>query len=129
LVQDIYPDVAVALGTLKQKSLVARLFDWLNRRTLSAMDRIIVLGECMRERIVEKVGVERADRIDIIHNWADGELIKPLASEEQNPFIERNGLQGKFVLLFSGNFGLVNEFKTVLDAARILRERTDIIFL
>jgi colanic acid biosynthesis glycosyl transferase WcaI len=130
LVQDVYPDVAVALGTLKQKSLGARFFDWLNRRALSRMDRIIVLGECMRERIEAKVGSERArSRIDIIHNWADGETIRPLAKESQNPFTSRHNLQDKFALIFSGNFGLVNEFQTALNAAKILRERKDIAFL
>lgn len=129
LVQDIYPDVAIALGTIKRKSFVARFLDWLNRCTLRGVDRIIVLGECMRERIAAKVGVERASRIDIIHNWADGQMIKPLAAGERNPFAEQHGLQNHFVLLFSGNFGLVNEFQTVLEAARILRGRPDIIFL
>jgi colanic acid biosynthesis glycosyl transferase WcaI len=129
LVQDVYPDVAVAVGTLKPQSMPARFFDWLNRRALSVMDRIIVLGECMRERISAKVGDERADRIDIIHNWADGDVIKPLNRTEENPFRHQHGLEDKFVVLFSGNFGLVNEFQTALEAARLLREREDIVFL
>jgi colanic acid biosynthesis glycosyl transferase WcaI len=129
LVQDVYPDVAVAVGALKKKSLGARFFDWLNRRTLRGMDRIIVLGECMRDRIGAKVGDERSHRIDIIHNWADGQMIRPLADETQNPFTIKHGLANQFVVLFSGNFGLVNEFQTVLEAARQLRERRDIVFL
>ena len=129
LVQDVYPDVAIALGTLKRRSLGAKFFDWLNRRSLRGMDRIIVLGECMRDRIRAKVGDERSGRIDIIHNWADGELIRPLARDEANPFRAQHNLQDKFVVLFSGNFGLVNEFQTVLEAARLLSERTDIVFL
>jgi glycosyltransferase involved in cell wall biosynthesis len=129
LVQDVYPDVAIAVGTLKQRSLGARFFDFLNRRALRGMDRIIVLGECMRDRIAAKVGAERASRIDIIHNWADGQLIKPLASAASNPFSLRHNLERQFVVLFSGNFGLVNEFQTALEAARLLRERKDITFL
>ncbi|HEY0321729.1 MAG TPA: glycosyltransferase family 4 protein [Pyrinomonadaceae bacterium] len=129
LVQDIYPDVAIALGTVKEKSLGARFFDWLNRRTLSGMDRIIVLSECMRDRIAAKVASDGSSRIDIIHNWADGQMIKPLPPEERNPFVEEHALQNRFVLIFSGNFGLVNEFETVLEAMRLLRERSDILFL
>lgn len=129
LVQDVYPDVAVAVGTLKERSAGARFFDWLNRRTLRGMDRIIVLGECMRDRIRLKLGDERPDRIDIIHNWADGEIIRPRARQEPNPFRLKHDLQDRFVVLFSGNFGLVNEFQTVLEAAMWLRGRTDIVFL
>ena len=72
LVQDIYPDVAIALGTLKARSLTSRVLDALNRLVLRKADRIIVLGECMRERVAAKVGGDAEARIDVIHNWADG---------------------------------------------------------
>ena len=129
LVQDIYPDVAVALGALRADVPTTRLFDWLNRLVLSRSDRVIVLGECMRSRVLEKIGVEASDRIDVIHNWADGALIESGQSRAQNPFALEHELHQRFVVMFSGNFGLVNEFGTVLEAARVLRERTDIVFL
>ena len=128
LVQDIYPDVAVAVGTLKAHSLVTKALDWLNRLALRGADRIIVLSECMRERVAPKVGEKASLSIDVIPNWADGELIKPLENRE-NPFARKHNLENSFVVLFSGNFGLVNEFQTVLKAADRLRGRTDIVFL
>jgi glycosyltransferase involved in cell wall biosynthesis len=129
LVQDIYPDVAVALGALNRDGLSTRLLDWLNRRSLRAMDRIIVLSECMHDRIKEKIGLENAERIDVIHNWADGRVIFPRVEGEPNHFVEEHGLHDRFVVMFSGNFGAVNEFETPLRAARRLRTRSDIIFL
>jgi colanic acid biosynthesis glycosyl transferase WcaI len=72
LVQDIYPDVAVALGALKPDGLGARLFDRLNRLVLRRATRVVALGECMREVICEKVGGNALTRVDVIHNWADG---------------------------------------------------------
>jgi colanic acid biosynthesis glycosyl transferase WcaI len=128
LVQDIYPDVAVALGALKPDSLTTRILDRLNRLVLGKADRVIVLGDCMRKLIAGKMSQDRHPRIDVIHNWADGTQIKP-AQDEQNPFILEQGLRGKFVVLFSGNLGHVNEFQTVLEAALHLRERLDIAFL
>jgi glycosyltransferase involved in cell wall biosynthesis len=82
----------------------------------------------MKERVAAKVGGRARVEIDVIHNWADGSAIKPLG-QEPNPFIREHKLEGRFVVLFSGNLGRVNEFKTVLDAARILHERRDIVFL
>jgi glycosyltransferase involved in cell wall biosynthesis len=128
LVQDIYPDVAVALGALKPDSFATRAFDRLNRLVLRRADRVVALGECMREVIVEKVGDARG-RVDVIHNWADGEKIMPLAEGERNEFAAGHDLGDRFVVLFSGNFGRVNDFATPLAAARILRERADILFL
>jgi glycosyltransferase involved in cell wall biosynthesis len=129
LVEDIYPDVGVALGTFREGGLLARLLDRLNRLVLSRADRIIVLGECMRERVTDKIGLEAGGRIDIIHNWADGEKIRPLAAGETNPFAEEHDLRQRFVVQFSGNFGMVNDFDTPLEAARLLRKRADILFL
>jgi colanic acid biosynthesis glycosyl transferase WcaI len=128
LVQDVYPDVAVALGALRERSLATRFLNFLSRFMLRRSDRIVVLGDCMRERIISKVGDAVSARMDVIHNWADGAEIKPLEDEE-NSFAAEHDLGDKFVLLFSGNLGRVNEFKTVLEAARILRNRPDILFL
>jgi glycosyltransferase involved in cell wall biosynthesis len=131
LMEDLYPDVAIALGALAPESLLARALDWLTRVMLKHADRIVVLSDCMLERVVAKVGQEARPRIDVIHNWADGEEIAPLADGKNGFFTERGlgDLNDKFVVLFSGNLGLVNEFSTVLEAARSLRVRSDIVFV
>jgi colanic acid biosynthesis glycosyl transferase WcaI len=129
LVQDIYPDVAVSLGALKERSLATRLLDYLSRLMLRGSDRIVVLGECMRERVIAKIGERFSSKVDVIHNWADGEEIKPLDDDEENQFSIKHKLGGKFVLLFSGNLGRVNDFSTVMEAALILRAHPDILFL
>lgn len=129
LVQDVYPDVGVALGTFREGALATRVLDRLNRLVLSRADRVIVLGECMRERVVAKVGPGGEGRVDVIHNWADGEKVRPLFEGEGNAFIEEHGLAGRFVVEFSGNLGRVNDFETPLGAARLLKDRDDIVFL
>ena len=129
LVQDVYPDIAIALGALSARNPATRVIDWISRRTLKRADCIVVLSQCMRDRIAAKIGAERVSRIDVIHNWADGSDIRPLAKNEPNPFAKANNLDSSFVVLFSGNLGRVNEFSTVLEAARLLRGRGDIVFL
>jgi colanic acid biosynthesis glycosyl transferase WcaI len=129
LVQDVYPDVAVALGTLSKGNPATRLLDYLSRLTLRRADRIIVLGDCMRERIIEKIGESNSSRVDVIRNWADAKQFDSAGEEEVNPFVAEHQLENRFVVLFSGNLGRVNEFRTVLEAARHLRERREILFL
>jgi colanic acid biosynthesis glycosyl transferase WcaI len=129
LVQDVYPDVGIALGAFGEGGISARALDHLNRVVLKRADRVIVLGECMRERIAAKVGPDDEGKIDVIHNWADGEKIRPLVEGESNPFAEEHGLAGRFVLEFSGNLGRVNDFDTPLEAARLLKGRDDVVFL
>ena len=128
LVQDVYPDIAVALGALKETSLITKFLDWISTQVLKRSDRIIVLSDSMRERIEAKIGEDCASRLDVIHNWADGDDIRPL-NGATNPFVARHNLGDSFVVLFSGNLGRVNEFSTVLEAAALLRSRADILFL
>jgi colanic acid biosynthesis glycosyl transferase WcaI len=127
LVQDVYPDVGIALGAFRRGGLLTRALDLLNRIVLRGADRVIVLGECMREVVASKGVAE--DRTDVIHNWADGRKIAPLAEGERNSFAEEQRLAGRFVVLFSGNFGRVNDFSTPLEAARLLKSRQDVLFL
>ena len=131
LMEDLYPDVAIALGALNQHSRLARVLDWLTCQMLRRADRIIVLSDCMLERVIAKIGPEAASRIDVIHNWADGQEIMPLTEGEEGFFNQNDWpeLNDKFVVLFSGNLGLVNEFTTVLEAAKSLRHQSGIAFV
>jgi glycosyltransferase involved in cell wall biosynthesis len=81
----------------------------------------------MRQRVFSKLGRRDQFSIDVIPNWADGRAIKP--GSRTNWFSEKYGLTNSFVILFAGNFGLVNDFSTILDAARLLRESREIVFL
>jgi colanic acid biosynthesis glycosyl transferase WcaI len=127
LEQDVYPEVAIALGTLKETSVVTRLLRSVSTAVLCRSDRIIALSTCMRQRLRAKVGSASLPPIDVIHNWADGRTIKPSARE--NWFSNEHDLLKHFVVLFAGNFGKVNDFKTVLEAAHLLKNNGNILFL
>jgi glycosyltransferase involved in cell wall biosynthesis len=56
------------------------------------------------------------------------EVAEPIPHEE-NPFREKHGLAGKFVVMYSGNHGPSNPIGTALEAARRLKHRGDIVFM
>ena len=80
----------------------------------------------MAERVHSR-GVA-ADRITVIPNWCDDEDIRPVARCE-NPLRREWGLEGRFVVGYSGNLGKAHEFDTVLAAAERLRNQQKIVFL
>jgi glycosyltransferase involved in cell wall biosynthesis len=94
-------------------------------------DRVIVLSDCMLARVLANLGPAAHARIDVIHNWADGREITPLQGIKAGFWAERGlpELADRFVVLFGGNLGLVNDFTTVLAAARDLAHRSDIAFV
>ena len=127
LEQDMYPEVAIALGTLNPDSIMTRLLRFISTGVLQHSDRIIALSECMRLRLAAKLKPTSKLAIDVIHNWADGQIIRP--SSRENWFTREHKLAGRFVVLFAGNFGRVNDFATVLKAASILSNNPNILFL
>jgi glycosyltransferase involved in cell wall biosynthesis len=124
--QDVYPELAIHFGVMREGSLAARAFERISRFSLGHASAVVVLGEAMAERVRAK-GVA-AERVSIIPNWADGEGVRPIPPEE-NAFRREHGLEGKRVVLYSGNMGRAHDLDTVLAAARLLRDRTDVVFL
>jgi glycosyltransferase involved in cell wall biosynthesis len=106
---DLYPDIAVDLGVLRPRSWFTRLMGALFDNARRRADGIIVLGECMRERLMRR-GIP-AERIHVADNWADGAEIHPL------PFPAPEPLR----ILYSGNLGLAHDVDTVRAALHHFR--------
>jgi glycosyltransferase involved in cell wall biosynthesis len=131
-VQDLFPDLAVGLGKLRNKPFIS-ILKTLSKYIIRKMDRVIVVGEYMERRIKEDVlkdVVRKADHVVTIHNWADGERLKVI--EKKDNYLGREwNLEDKFVVLYSGNIGYLHEFDTIIKAAENLRDRgyKDIVFV
>ena len=120
IVSDIYPDVATALGELNPKGWMARCLEWVNQLAYRRAEAIVVLGEKMRERLEAKFHQTNGhSKIRVIHNWADGNWIRPIDKRE-NKFRATHKLLNQFVVFFSGNMGKVYEFDDVMKTAQLL---------
>ncbi|MDC0434303.1 glycosyltransferase family 4 protein [bacterium] len=124
--QDLFPEVAAALGVKFICWPILNVLRSLRNWTLRSAHMNVVIGELMKERLVSQ-GIS-LEQIRVIPNWADGELINPV-SREDNALHKAWGFENKFVIGYSGNLGLAHEFSTILDAAEALKEREDIVFL
>ena len=115
--RDLYPEMAVG-GNIVAPGRLTRIWEKLNRWALGRAERVIVLGEDMRARIVAK-GVEPT-RIAVIR---DGAEIPPPGKSLPPPDPEviraiRGGFS--FVLLHAGNLGFYGAWNTLVTAARKL---------
>jgi glycosyltransferase involved in cell wall biosynthesis len=124
-VQDLFPEVATSMDVYCVR-FVAPMLKRLRNGSLQQGRSNVVLGGRMAQRLRDE-GVP-SDRITVIENWADGDVIQPVARED-NPLLREWQLDGKFVLGYSGNMGHVHEFKTMIDAAELLRNETEIAFV
>ena len=124
-INDIYPDVAVALGRVREDSLAVRLFHQCQRAWLHAAVKVVVVGRCMQQRLIDNYQMSAA-RIAVVQNWADPAQIRP--SPRENSFRQTNRLDG-LVVLYGGNFGPYIDFDLILGAAHRLVARRDITFV
>ncbi|MEH2305189.1 glycosyltransferase family 4 protein [Nostoc sp.] len=124
-VQDILPEAAVRIGLLKNKWMI---------RTLAALEKfayrtahtISVIADGFRENLVNK-GVP-VNKIVCIPNWVNVNFIHPLP-KKNNSWISSHQLDGKFIVLYSGNIALTQGLETVIEAAVCLRHIREIVFV
>lgn len=124
--QDIYPEIAEQLGVIKPGGLVAGSLRRISTFALRRFDRIVVVGECMKHRLLARE--LRAERLALITNWAPPEIIR--LDEKPNEFCQEQRSAERFVVMYSGNLGLAHTFDAMLDAAEVLqREEPRVLFL
>ena len=103
LVHDVFPENALATGVIKIKPLytvLKKVFD----KSYAAADKILVLGEDMKEIVASKTG--RADNVFVCENWGS-DAIMP----QDRP------VDGKIVLQYAGNIGRVQGLEDWVEFA------------
>lgn len=119
-VQDVYPEVAIALGVLEPQRPATRIFSALSTATHRRSRFSVALSQGMAARL-EAQG-QRRGRIRVVSNWSDGEALFPVP-RERNHFRREYGLSDRFVVMYSGNLGLGHDVTTLLGAAARLERR------
>ena len=126
ILQDIYPDLAIHLGVLSERSFLVRGMRHLNRWSFKHIYKIVVLSDSMSTYLAKSYDLQ-TDKVMTISNWADTEKIYP--APKSNPWSQVSRYVDKFVVLYAGNIGLSYDFTPILDAAEQLKEYKDIVFL
>ena len=114
-VQEIYPDIAINLGAVRNRTAIGML-KWLERFVYRRAASVTVIAARMRERLVER-GVP-PEKVIVIPNFVDLDRLSPAARE--NDFSRAHGLDDVFAVTYAGNMGPAQGLDIMLDAARLL---------
>jgi colanic acid biosynthesis glycosyl transferase WcaI len=120
--QDVFPEIAVRLGRLTNPLVIGALGVIIGSY-LRFADRVVVIGETMKKRIIEK-GVS-PDRVTVISNWGDAERVSP--GPRENPWAVEHDLVDKFVVMHFGNVGHAQDLDTLIRATTFLRDLDDLV--
>jgi glycosyltransferase involved in cell wall biosynthesis len=122
-VMDLNPDEAMAAGWLRERSAPARLLERCLRHSLKRAEVIVALDRFMKERIASK-GIEEG-KTRVIPPWSHDSAVC-YDPQGRASFRRHHGLEGKFVVMYSGNHSPCHPLDTLLAAAACLSRRQDI---
>ena len=130
-VQDVFPDVAVEVGAISNQGVI-RLLEGLERFVYRRADAVTVLSEDLRSNVESKiVRAETTDRaaetVRVIPNFVDTEQIRPQSRE--NSYRSEFGLGTRTVVMYAGNLGFSQPLELMVEAARELAHRDDVVFV
>lgn len=129
LVFDIHPDLLMKVGGLRN-SWIIKCWRRMNSMVLSHADAVITIGEYMAQNLAGQFDVKKTTlgKVAVIPIWADTDWLKPIA-KEQNSFIAEHHLEGKFIVMYSGNIGATHDIETLLEAIRRMKDRPKLQFV
>jgi len=128
-IQDVFPDVAIELGLLTDRRVI-KAASWAERFSYAHSDAVTVLSDDLRDNVVAKLAQRRRPartRVEVIPNFVDTTRITP--ANRENSYRREYGLEGKTVVMYAGNVGLSQSLELVIDAAKALRDRDDVVFV
>jgi glycosyltransferase involved in cell wall biosynthesis len=124
-VMDLNPDEAIAAGWLRERSAPARLLERCLHHSLGRAEVVVALDRFMKERIASK-GVPEG-KITVIAPWTHDRAVR-YEEAGRREFRQRHGLDGSFVVMYSGNHSPCHPLDTLLEAAVRLAGRKDVRF-
>jgi colanic acid biosynthesis glycosyl transferase WcaI len=125
-IQDVFPDVAVELGLITNRRVIAAA-SWLERVTYRRADAVTVLSDDLADNVRAKLGGQEPEKVVVIPNFIDTEWIRP--GRPDNSYRREYGLSGQRVVMYAGNVGLSQSLDLLLDAAAALAPEDDVVFV
>ncbi len=123
-VQDFEVEAAFATGLLRSEGLLARSALRFEEWALHA-DRVSTISPQMCARLIER-GVP-PEKVIELRNWANIDEVIPLNSPSS--YRAEWGITRPHVAIYSGNVANKQGIEIVIDAARLLRHRQDLMFV
>jgi colanic acid biosynthesis glycosyl transferase WcaI len=119
--EDVFPEIATELGRLTNPVLIGvlrRLVAYYLRRA----DRVVAIGERMKERLVAKGAAP--SRVTVIPNWVDTTAIRP--GPRDTPWTREQELLDRFTVMHSGNVGHAQNLDNLIRSTTFLRDLDDL---
>ncbi|AWP25949.1 glycosyltransferase WbuB [Paenibacillus glucanolyticus] len=129
-IMDFNPEQAEAISYTNRKWLFS-LAKKIDNLSCSVSDHIITVGQDMQETLNHRFRGRRVPSNSVINNWTDEQDIIPLprSHAQVSKFVREHDLQGKFIVMYSGNLGLYYDLENIIRVASDFKDHPEILFV
>ena len=124
---DVYPEIAVKSGVVRENGIFARLFDILNNRLFHATDAVVAVCEDMKDYLQKHRIVEKSKVISI-PNWYEDD-VSPKKVLRSKTRLFANYSENNFIVSYLGNLGTCQDADTIIDTIRLLKNDSNVQFI
>ena len=127
LVTDLWPDVVFDYNLVSSKLLKRIISKW-STLSYDLSDKILTITNDLKKSMLRYV--EDPDDIAVVELAVDLSVFQPQGlSEQELVLMDLPSKQDKFVVLYSGSMSIMYDFDVMIEAASILRDYKDILFV
>lgn len=116
-VMDLWPE-SLIVGGVKRGSLLYKYYHKVSKKIYRAADKLLVTSKLFKDYLSKEFGIDKGG-IGYLPQYAEDLFSAVDCKKEPN---------GSVDLLFAGNIGKLQSVQTIVHAARLLKDRNDIIF-
>lgn len=121
-IQDFNPEQVLAVGYTKSKFVTDAMM-WFDKFSCKRSDLIITVGRDLVETVENRFKGKKVPKTVMINNWIDENEIYPLDENNEKvlAFKKKYGLDGKFVIMYSGNIGLYYDLENLMKVVERIK--------
>lgn len=126
---DVYPEIAIKTKVIKEKSLISKVMNIINKFVYKNVSRVVALSCDMKELLLKNRSNLKQEKVIVIPNWYEDELIKNIEQSYANDLFKCLKAKDKLVVSYLGNMGTAQDFDTFINAIRYFKIDDEIVFL
>ncbi|MFZ7133070.1 MAG: glycosyltransferase family 4 protein [Eubacteriales bacterium] len=126
---DIYPEIAIRTNIITESSIICKTMRFINRSLYKNVTKVVALSNDMKKFLLTNRSQLTENQITVIPNWFEDRPIKNIEKSYSNLLFENIKAKEKLVISYFGNMGTAQDLKTLIEAMKILKDDTKVIFI
>lgn len=128
-IQDFNPEQTIAVGYFNNK-LILGLMKKIDKYSCKKSDLIITVGKDMQETLENRFNGKKVPNNIVINNWMNENEVYPLDKNDKKivAFKKKYNIDGKFVIMYSGNIGLYYDLENIIDIIAKFKDEKSVVF-